>query len=391
MLTAAASLLLLALVALCSCSTQQQSYCPSANDLVVAYGSPVTLQNQGWTISGSSGGGAAATKAAFNLLGGSVSFDIDFTNDQPNVNANIYTISPTFSGSFTNAQYCDGQSGGVGFCPEIDWIESNGNCGGATTVHTRTGTGNNGCTQGGCTASYSYSGAPSFHVNIVYGTDGSFTLYHNGVPLSTSSLVPAPQAYDLQVHQQILSTNGALIYSSLWSGWVPTISGCGGGSGLSGSSFTISNLIINGAVVQGPIPTLCGVQQPQTPIAPYTPPTSPPTSPPPTGSASTCYVTGANNNAYYYEVQAVAGASVSITCSSGYVQTCTLTTWANNPSYFQCNIANGNSCSNPVPNCLLAGSTSPVPQPDTSDSSNASTGLASWSIALIALAAVFGI
>ena len=66
-------------------------YCPSANDIVAAYGSP-NIFNGGWSITG---GGAAATKASFNLLGGSVEYDIDLSHANTGVNANIYTISPT--------------------------------------------------------------------------------------------------------------------------------------------------------------------------------------------------------------------------------------------------------------------------------------------------------
>ena len=45
------------------------------------------------------GGGSGATKAAFNLLGGSVEFDFDVSNVHPGVNSNIYTISPNGVGS----------------------------------------------------------------------------------------------------------------------------------------------------------------------------------------------------------------------------------------------------------------------------------------------------
>merc|ERR1719230_1621708 len=45
-------------------------YCPGKDDLAVAYGNP-QLVDGGWTISGGAG---AATKSAFNLLGGYVEF-----------------------------------------------------------------------------------------------------------------------------------------------------------------------------------------------------------------------------------------------------------------------------------------------------------------------------
>lgn len=85
------------------------------------------------------GGGAAATKASFNLLGGSVDFDLDLSNVHVGVNANIYTVSPTLanpSSGFVKSDYCDGAATGSKWCVEVDWIESNGDCGGATTLHT---------------------------------------------------------------------------------------------------------------------------------------------------------------------------------------------------------------------------------------------------------------
>merc|ERR1711879_1006668 len=47
-------------------------WCPSAGDFAVAYGSP-QLRDGGWTVHGN---GGAATKAAYNLVGGFVEFDV---------------------------------------------------------------------------------------------------------------------------------------------------------------------------------------------------------------------------------------------------------------------------------------------------------------------------
>jgi hypothetical protein len=98
-------------------------------------GSNIVLYNGGWSIHG---GGAAATKASFNLLGGSVEWDIDFSQTNIGVNGNIYTISPTgiSSSGFEPHNYCDGSKpAGSEWCVEVDWIESNGHCGGQTTLH----------------------------------------------------------------------------------------------------------------------------------------------------------------------------------------------------------------------------------------------------------------
>jgi len=334
-------------------------YCPTANDLVVAYGSP-SITNQGWTITS---GGGAATKAAFNLLGGSVEFDVDFSGVNIGVNANIYTISPTFSNpsaAFDKASnYCDGQgaAGSAQFCTEVDWIESNGNCGGATTLHTIAGGGSPGCTAWGCAASYTYGGVSSFHMKISHAADGTLTVVRNGVTISQSSMSPIPALTDLSPLVSDFTKKGAVVYSSLWSGWVPSPSGCSSAStDATGSHFTISNLKITGSVVQGPTPTLCSTG-PVAPVAPVpVPVVAPvaPVSPPPTSFSSACSIAGANNNNFYYEVQSVAGATVSIKCGNGFVQSCVVSAWGD-ATYYQCSISNAQVCSSPVPTCLVAG------------------------------------
>eukprot|EP00475_Leptophrys_vorax_P001046 TRINITY_DN1054_c0_g2_i1.p1 TRINITY_DN1054_c0_g2~~TRINITY_DN1054_c0_g2_i1.p1 ORF type:complete len:313 (+),score=67.81 TRINITY_DN1054_c0_g2_i1:40-978(+) len=230
------------------------SYCPGAGDLTVAYGS-AQLKDQGWSVNG---GGAAATKAAFNLLGGSVEFDIDLSNVRTGVNANIYTISPPGMGSsaFDGSKYCDGARTDNTWCVEVDWIESNGNCGGATTLHTVEGPGNNGCTAWGCRNTYHYNGRSSFHMKIEYGTDGTWTTIRDGQVISPSDLSPGPTGNDWYVLQQQYSSRGAVIYSSLWTGWVP-VDDCGTSGDLGSSGFSISNLVITGTVVQGPTPRAC--------------------------------------------------------------------------------------------------------------------------------------
>jgi len=228
-------------------------YCPSANDLLAAYGNPV-LQYRGWTITGGAG---AATKASFNLLQGSVEFDIDFSGTRTGVNANIYTISPTFYGSFSQGSYCDGAKTGAQWCVEADWIETNGNCGGASALHTRDGTGNNGCTAWGCKTEYYYNGKPSFHMAIHYDAQGNWQIYRDGVLLvSPSTLSPSAQALDLSTLVGQYQQRGAVIYSSQWVGWVP-VSSCGTSGSLTDSTFRVSNLKIYGSVVQGPAPALC--------------------------------------------------------------------------------------------------------------------------------------
>merc|ERR1712190_415536 len=234
-------------------------FCPSASDLVIAYGTP-QLNNQGWEVHGN---GGVATKAAFNLVGGFVEFDIDFSNVKTGVNANIYTISPSTDASgYTGSRYCDGAKTDDNWCLEVDWIESNGNCGGATTLHTKEGPGSNGCTAWGCRASYHYNGRSSFHMRIEYGTDGSWTTIRDGQTIGGGSLSPQPNGWDWSVIKSNYETKGALIYSSEWVGWVP-VDDCGKGPGdLDGSHYKVSNLKISGSVVQGPTPRSCGGPSP---------------------------------------------------------------------------------------------------------------------------------
>jgi len=232
------------------------SYCPSTNDLVVAYGSP-TISNRGWTIHA---GGAVATKAAYNLLGGYVSYTVNWSGVPVGVNANIYSISPKFTGSsFTNAQYCDGQpqSSSHTWCVEADFIETNGNCGGASTLHDWNNTNNNGgCAAWGCAATYNYGGASTFAMNVSFDTSGHWTVTWNNHNIG--SLSPTPGTQDWQSITTAYSTRGAVLYSSQWVGWVPAAPNCNTANGnLNAATMVISNLKIVGKIVQGPAATTC--------------------------------------------------------------------------------------------------------------------------------------
>jgi hypothetical protein len=237
--------------------TGLSSYCPAASDLMMAYYSDYNNQpkiyDQGWNTTN---GGAVATKSAFNLLGGYVEYDIDLRHTLVGINANIYTISPTISSTgFVKANYCDGAKTGSAWCMELDWIESNGNCAGATTIHTVPGTGSQDCTAWGCASRYSYNGNAKFHMKITYGTDGKMLAYRDGVLIPNYSPVPNSNAWNTIA--TTMKSKGAVIYSSQWQGWVPLESTCGTGGNLANSQYSISNLRIVGKVVQGPVPKLC--------------------------------------------------------------------------------------------------------------------------------------
>merc|ERR1712139_657010 len=176
-------------------------YCPTADDLTIAYcdggygtGCPM-LADGGWTING---GGGVASKSAFNLLGGYVEFDIDLSNVETGVNANIYTIAPaSFSGSAFNKtlDYCDGAASGSDWCMELDWIEANGHCGGATTIHTIEGPGNDGCTAWGCRVSEHY-GNSKFHMRIEHDASGAWKITRDGQVLGGWNPAPDNRAWD---------------------------------------------------------------------------------------------------------------------------------------------------------------------------------------------------
>merc|ERR1712232_512239 len=79
--------------------------------------------------------------------------------------------------------------------------------------------------------------------------------------------------------QDVMSQYGAVFYSSQWTGWVP--GSCGGDGNLGASSFSVSNVKVQGKVVQGPEPTRCGpLPAPAPTVLPTPVPTTPSPSPP---------------------------------------------------------------------------------------------------------------
>lgn len=241
--------------AISSSNSGSSTYCPRSKDLTVAYGGP-SITNGGWTIYG---GGGVATKAAFNLLGSSVEYDVDTTDVKIGVNANMYTISPTLTGPFSQSYYCDGQKLGRLWCLEVDWLETNGNCGGATALHTVSGTGT-GCTNWGCYGQFSYNGRTSFHMRINTDINGVITVIRDGVVVSINQN-GSPGTKDWNIIKNSYGTKGAVIYSSQWVGWVPSVGGrCSSSDGdLARSVYTVSNLRITAprGVISGPVPPLC--------------------------------------------------------------------------------------------------------------------------------------
>jgi len=171
------------------------------------------------------------------------------------VNANIYVVTPKFSGGSTSPfsptkDYCDGAVGSTNWCVEVDFIESNGNCGGQSTLHT--------IPNQWCMIDYPYHGISSFAMNMSFDSQGHWTISYNGITYQWNQLQPTPQQKDLDNLSSYFKNQGAVIISTQWVGWVPTPTGCSGQNGtLDNAFYAISNVKISGTVVQGPTPRLC--------------------------------------------------------------------------------------------------------------------------------------
>jgi hypothetical protein len=75
--------------------------------------------------------------------------------------------------------------------------------------------------------------------------------------IEPNNLSPLPGESDFNTLRNAYASQGAVIYSSQWVGWVPEAAACGGNGKLSAAKFSISNLVINGTVAHGPTPTMC--------------------------------------------------------------------------------------------------------------------------------------
>ena len=143
---------------------------------------------------------------------------------------------------------------------EMDVIENNGKCAMATTIHTFATDGQPGdqdCDRWGCQVSALLPSAV-FHVKASFGADGSLSVSLNdGKKMTDYS--PYPSDASNAVVVSTMSSVGAAIESSQWSGWAPPgpSGDCPSGGDLDSSVVTISNVTVFGDVVQGPEPTAC--------------------------------------------------------------------------------------------------------------------------------------
>jgi len=220
-------------------------------------GKGTTFTKNGWTFHGNS---RVSSKASWNLLGGYMSFDMDVSGVESGVNTNFYTSSPAQPNCGSSC-YCDIQrsKSGKPSCMEMDIIEVNGHCAMATTIHTfaTDGTPNNAnCDRWGC---QSTNTLPSSRISIVasFGRDGSLSVTMNGRGIK--GYAPVPSAASNAVVVKTMTSIGAAIESSQWFGWAPAQGQCPSGSAgnLPGSVLKISNVRVQGTVVQGPEPSKC--------------------------------------------------------------------------------------------------------------------------------------
>merc|ERR1711972_1175073 len=118
---------------------------------------------------------------------------------------------------------------------------------------------------------------PQIHVKASWSADGS-----------SADVQVGGNHYSGEGFHDVMSQFGGVIYSSQWTGWVP--GSCGGDGNLGASSFSVSNVRIQGKVVQGPEPNKCAPEPtpaptPTTPApSPAPAPTPVPTNPSPTPS-----------------------------------------------------------------------------------------------------------
>jgi len=202
------------------------------------------LEN-GWSITGD---GGVSGKQAFNLLGGYVQFTIDTSRAQGGVNNNFYTSSPPRS---LFPKYCDIQPNNSPQCMEMDIVENNGNCLSQTTWHTWPNK-NGGCDEDGCWGQTYASGKRTMRAS--FSEDGWMTVTVNGKEVQVTHPTPSGNAMNYVKSQ--MQSKGVQFHSTQWVGWVPS-GNCPGGENVDASTFTVTDVIVSGSIVQGPEATKC--------------------------------------------------------------------------------------------------------------------------------------
>lgn len=195
----------------------------------------LTWSSSGWTIQGQR---RVSSKASFNMAGGGyIEWDMELSGAHGNVNNNFYLTYPNHP-NCGKACYCDSGGSAPG-CAEMDLTENNGNCWQATTWHPDpSGADHNGEAQEGAITT-------NMHFKAQWDASGdALTVNVGGNTHSGNGLA------------SLMKQFGGVVYSSQWQGWVPGGGRCGNGD-LGSSVYTVKNLKVRGAVVQGPRPRLC--------------------------------------------------------------------------------------------------------------------------------------
>jgi len=226
-------------------SADLHHYCPrGTSDFFVDYtDGGIHWTSSGWSITG---GSRVSSKAAFNVLGGYIAFDIDLSGAHQGVNQNLY-VSSLHKQNCGGACYCDAPTG----CMELDFIEANGNCAYQSTWHT-TNVGGQNCDNGGCAGVG--KAKDKLHVHVDFSPNGWMRIQVGNDKWTHDKIHPTPADRDAAAIAATMKKQGVVLESSQWKGWVP--GQCGDGS-VAGSTFKISNLKVYGKVVNGPHPHGC--------------------------------------------------------------------------------------------------------------------------------------
>jgi len=191
----------------------------------------------------------------YNLLGGGLKFQANLAGVQNLVNANLYLVIPGTLGGGSHFYYDNSATfvGNGNACIELDIMESDGHSLAASTMHTHIGTGSNSCNTWGCRGLVYFGstidGSAPFDVNVAVSNDGDITVQfsQNG---KTQWAFNNAAGFDSAAKAAIvdgMKNHGAVVMSSMWTGWVPpNTSGTGN---LGGSHYSISNLVYSGHVM----------------------------------------------------------------------------------------------------------------------------------------------
>jgi len=191
----------------------------------------------------------------YNLLGGGLTFTANLAGVQNLVNANLYLVIPgTLDGG--SHFYCDNSANFVGqgnACIELDIMESNGHTLAASTMHTKVGTGSNQCNTWGCRGIVYFGGVidgnQPFQVDVEVSNDGNISVKFSQNGRSTYAF-NGQGGFDGAAKAAIVDgmrNHGAVVVSSMWTGWVPP--NTSGSGNLAGSHYEVSNLMYRGHVV----------------------------------------------------------------------------------------------------------------------------------------------